>query len=151
MQGKTKTYNPKISEFNRPEEFSFEKYDCTVRSLAAATGISYSNSHKMMARFSYRKNREGAYFPYFLKLCHIYDIFTEEDSSRPTIIPNEMFNGLTLNKLFQEPVFLKKKWIVRVRRHVFCVDRGTIYTLKNKVGRSEKAKKKVMKCYEIIE
>jgi len=150
MRRKTK-YNPKVVRLKRPKKFSFEKRDCTVRSLKSATGMTYSNAHKMMSRFGYRKNKYGARFPLFLDICKIYDIFTEEDECC-TMISKKMFNGLTLNKLFQEPAFLNRKWIVKVRRHVFFVDNGVVYGLHGikRRSKSEGSRRKVQEVFEII-
>lgn len=147
MRGKTKTFNPIRKFYGRPEEFNFEKRDCTVRAISAALDVPYSDGHKLMKRYGYRENERGCKFRGFLRNCHIWNIF-KEDSDYCSITPTKIFNGLTQNKLFQEPLFLKKQWLVKIRRHVYFVDKGVKYGF-NHNSPNRGPKTKVLIVYEV--
>lgn len=97
-----------------------ESNDCTVRSLATATGLPYEKAHLILAQFGRQKNK-GVVFAQFMHEAwrriipglQTFDIL---------MVPYE---GLTVEKFLRRNY--KGRYIVSVRRHVFAVIDGKAY------------------------
>lgn len=134
----SKNYKPEFVEVSRDESDAMgENNDCTVRALSQATKIPYAEAHERLRKWG-RKKGKGIHFANF--------IGNYRRINGVRITPSDMFNGLTLNQLHQEPTFLKGDWIVRVRRHVYFVSKGVIYDTHQYGGR-----KKVTKVFKVTQ
>ncbi len=96
--------------------FSFEKLDCTVRAIAHACNVPYSESHKFM-KANGRKDRHRV-------------SFNEVMEGKTELFGKQV---LKVNHVGTVKSFLEKnpigKFMVNVRGHIFAVVDGKVYDL----------------------
>jgi len=93
----------------RPDEFNYERNDCTVRAYSNAAHISYQDAHNELASLG-RKVGKGFRFSILAEL------------KGWKVVPRPHMTAET----FVRSIALYGNWIVRIKGHVFAVVNGEI-------------------------
>jgi hypothetical protein len=106
----------------RPAEFAGERADCSVRALAIAAAISYSEAHRAFT-VAGRKRGEGTFIGHTAVAHHFYR-GQHEPALGPGLAAHQRRYPTLAAWVLAHP---KGRWVVHVRQHAFAVVDGVVH------------------------
>lgn len=116
-----------------------DKNNCTVRTLANCTGVSYDTCHELMLQAG-RKINHGMsfdkYFPVYQKLG-AKKVITVGNTRQAKWLTGavrritgsypEVIQGMTLKTMLSKPEYQRGVFAVEVNHHIVCLRNGLLY------------------------